>query len=349
MEKKLYKNLKTIILEENVLQKLNEILESMVLNCKVLVIVDFLTFQKYNHKLEEIKSCALNCLEIKVLSVFSKIEEICLDESVGFVVGIGENQTLKTVSDFAIKNNISYGLVNLFLLKSDILMQKNGNLDSFLPNFVLIEKNNLSLKDKFFMFCDLFSYSKFLLENSFNFENLKLKEFCKQYVLLLQNFVDVKDEFDDEFFYKKFIAHILLVHKYKIVCKKKYKNDYKNFVSNFFLVLCYKNIFLSLNCKNLNKANAKNLDKVLLDNYDQFDFAFYKTYLINFKQKFLSRINLSLNFNLKLLNFLKENFFSVYYQNVKSLQQIELNKDLFENTFLKKMSYFELFNKVLKI
>lgn len=363
MEKKINKKIQTIILENDVLLKLNEVLEGFVLNCTVIVFVDFLTYKKNHAKLEELKSCALNNLVLKVVKFGESVEklDVNIDETCGFLVCVGEEWLLNLGQIFAIKNNINYGFVNLFSLKTSIFLKKNDIFQYFPPSFMLVEKNNLDLKQKFSMLCEIFSYSYLLLENIFNFENKELENFANDYLVVIKNLIrkgedlNVKiyrsnlKEIGCEDLYDNFIAFGLLLQKYNI--NKKFingENQFKNYIKTFILALSYKSIFLCLNNYNFEKTQIKFLDDKEILNYNNFDFCFYRTFLLNFRNRFIKNLDDFLNFNLKLLDFLKESCFNEYYLQIQNFSNLKMEKEYFDNTFLKKMRYFNLFDLVLK-
>lgn len=350
MEKKINKILQNIIVEKNVLSKLNEIIEKQIKNSNVIMFVDFLAFQTNQKIFEEIKSCSLNNINLFVVSPndkFNKFESF-LNETFGFVVCVGENWLLKFGQSFAIKNNINYGFVNLFMPKTDIFAQKMPNFDYFPPSFCLIEKNNLNEEEKFFMLCDVFKHSFILLENCFNTQNENLKIFSIKFLDITQNLTNLDNlenlnENFDEKLYNAVISIAIMLEKSKFSYNlHKNSNEFQNFANNFVLGLIYKNLFLKINSNNLFLSRVKFLDETLLKNYSNFDFKFYRFYLLNFKEKFLINAQKFLDLNKKLLYFLKQNFFKEYFKFSKFLN-LSIPELEFNQTFLQKMSYFEIF------
>ena len=94
MEKKINNFIKKIEIQKNCLDKLNKCIEEKCLNNGVLFIVDFLTFKHNSKKLEEIKKCSLNYIEIIVISNTSEYNikklENKINETFDLIVGIGE-------------------------------------------------------------------------------------------------------------------------------------------------------------------------------------------------------------------------------------------------------------------
>lgn len=351
MEKKRNNKISEILLEKECLNKFNETLEKYILNSNVLVFIDYLTYQKFNNKLEEIKSCALNNLNYQIVTInddMAKFKNL-LNETFGFVVCVGENWLLKKGQCFAIKNNINYGFVNNFLLKSDVFSKNYEKNQYFPPNFVLIEKLNLNCDDQFFMICDIFKYSYLCLENIFEFDNLTLKNFSNEYLNLIEFILNIKEKVVlNEMLYTLITKMGLILQKYDV----KYnlgedKNEYKNFIKSFMILLCYKNIFKNLNQFCLFKSRVKNLESNYLT--QNIDTSFFRSFLLNFKDKFLQKINDFGSFLTKLLDFLKENYFNTYYLQSDLIDFDNFKNINFEGTFLKKMRYFEVFDKVFNI
>lgn len=351
MEKKINNKICEILLENECLNKFNETLEKYILNSNVLVFIDYLTYQKFNNKLEEIKSCALNNLNYQIVALnddMSKFKKL-LNETFGFIVCIGENWLLKQGQNFAIKNHINYGFVNKFLLKSEIFSKNNKKNQYFPPNFILVEKLNLDFSKQFFMLCDIFKYSYLCLENVFEFDNLTLKNFSIEFLNLIDFILNIKEkEILNEMLFTLVTKMGLLLQKYDV----KYnlgddKNEYKNFIKNFMLFLCYRNIFKNLNQFCLYKSRVKNLESNYLT--QNADTAFLRSFLLNFKDKFLQKINKFELFLTKLLNFLKENYFNFYYLQSGLVTFDNFKNINFEGTFLKKMRYFEIFDNVFNI
>lgn len=353
MDKKLNKNIEEILIDDNILEKLNKTLEKKVLNSNVIIFIDFLTMQKYEGQIENLKKVSLNNLIIKVIKSEQDFlnSDINLDETYGFVVGIGESSLLLQTQNYAIENNINYGFVNLFLLKLCIFGVKTGEKEFFPPNFILIEKNILLSKDKFLMLSDMFSYCYLNSESVLDFENKRLKEFSGQFKNILAEMFSCYNKENNflscENLYSNFISTGIIIQKYKVKTNLfASNNSFKNFIANFVILLCYKNIFSFINKNNLILTRPTSLSDEEILNYDKIDFDFYKIFLLNFKQKFLDIEDASLKFYINLLNFLKNNFFEEFYNQTKNCHELDLSSINFDNTFLKKMSFFEIFNKM---
>ncbi len=354
MEKKINKKIQNVIIKKEALKLLNSELEKYVLNSNVLVVVDFLTYKNHKVELENLKSCGLNNLVIKVLvnnfdDEFLKL----IDETFSFVVGIGENWLLEKTKNFAIKNNINYGFVNLFLPKTTIFLKKTVNFCYYPPCFVLIEEKKFSKQEQFFMLCDLFKYSFLIVESSFDFENKNLFEFSKRYEEALtnicsSNFKNFCENSFDRFLIENLVGVGLLLQKYEIEKGlSSFENEFNNLASNFVLGYQYKNIFLKLNPCNLFLERIQKLNLNLFE-YEKIDIKFYRIFLLNFKNKFLKNVELFLGLCFDLLSFLKQNFFEVFYQNSLTFD-FEINKIDYDKTFLKKMSFFEIFKVDINI
>lgn len=392
MEKKINQKINEVIFQKNVLSLLNENVEKYVINSNILIFVDFLTMKLYQSLLEEIKICGLNNAHIEVVSANDKIEkfENKINETFGFVVCIGENWLLKFGQSFAIKNNINYGFVNLFSLKTEIFAHKTQNFKYFPPCFCLIEQKILNSSERFLMLCNIFKYSYFVLESEFNYENENLKIFSNQYLQILNNIVnfyykEVEDNQKnhkiekkqtklsdencqnfaeksclnskqekklnaktfDEFLRKSEIEISLMLEKFNFSFSLSDNgNEFEQFSKNFVLALCYKNLFNFLNEKNLWLSRVRFLNENIVENYDNIDVKFHRFFLLNFKEKFKKSVQNFMILNQKLLSFLKENYFKNYYNHTKFLSQNFCKIDL-SQTFLQKMSFFEIFNEIL--
>ena len=349
MEKKINNKINEILLEKDCLNKFNETLEKYVLNSNVLVFIDYLTYQKFNNKLEEIKSCALNNLNYQIVTLNDDIFkfENLLNETFGFIVCVGEKWLLKEGQSFAIKNNINYGFVNRFILKSEIFAKNCEKNQYFPPNFVLIEKINLNHTNQFFMLCDIFKYSYLCLESVFEFDNLVLKNFSIEFLNLIQCILNKKENLNESL-YTFIVKTGWLLQKYNVqFTLSDEASEYRNFIKNYMLLLCYRNIYKNLNQFCLFKTRTKNLDiDVLMKNID---IDFYRSFLLNFGNKFLQKINEFELFLTKCLDFLKENYFDMYYNQSDFITFENFKNINFEGTFLKKMQFFEVFNNVFNI
>lgn len=351
MEKKLNKKINDISIKKDAIKFLNSELEKYVLNSNVLIVVDFLTYKNYKTELESLVSCGLNNLIIKVLTTsFEKNSEIYIDETFAFVCGIGENWLLEKTKNFAIKNNINYGLINLYVPKTSIFLPKMQDFNYFPPCFLLFEEREYSLKEKFFILCDVSKYSYLLLESAFNFKNQNLSGFSDFYKIIISNLLQTKflgnssENNNSKILIESLVEVGLLLQKFNInqnLCFE--ENEFCNFVSNFVLGLEYKNIFLNLNENNLVLARPK---QDMLNLYEKLDIKFYKMFLLNFKNKFLKNIQMFLLFCEDILSLLKQNFFEELYRNVGHFDFCT-NKINYNNTFLKKMCFFDVFDKVI--
>ncbi|MGN1207973.1 MAG: hypothetical protein ACI4TI_00700, partial [Christensenellales bacterium] len=310
MTKKINKKIQNIILDENVLEKLNNVLESQIINSNVLVFVDFRSIAQFQNKLDEIKACSLNNLHITVAKnndCFQKSASI-LDETFGFVLGIGESSFLEKVASFAIKNNINYAFVDLFLPKTQLFLHKNEDFSYFPPNFVMIEKKILNKSQQFEMLCDIFSYYYLLLESEIEFENNNLNEFSKSYKMVLNKVV--KTFFDknespqniSKILFDCVISVGILLKKFKLTTfLSNFCCSFKNFVSNFIILTAYKNVFELINENNLCLTRANFLSSVQIQNFKNFDVKFNRIFLLNFKNKFYKKSQKNLEIITKLL------------------------------------------------
>lgn len=346
MERMLNKEIKEIQISESCLDNLNKMIETYVVNCRVLFIVDFLTLKKYSNKLEEIKKCSLNNIEIKVLynnKVCENEINNFLDESFALIVGIGDFSTLKFVNMYAIKNNINFALVNLFSLKCEIFTNFLSNFnekDKNFPIFVLINKIYLNDEEKFNMFLNIFKYNYILFES----ENLELKTKYKD-ILSCLNSSNITEKLVE-------VGKILKEYNVNFFVKNCF-NEFKNFLYSQCLLLIYKNILKKINLNNLDKIKAIKLNKSAdFFEYLNFDFKFNKYYLILNKESLLDKIEELINLNKNLIQFLKNINFPIFYKNCllnKKFSLRKLKKEDFNATFLNKMKYFEIFNNSFKL
>lgn len=352
MERKLNSFIKKVEIYNNCLDKLNTLIEEKCINSGVLLVIDFITYKTYFKKLEEIKKCSLNHIEIFVLSNlnienYNKIKKL-INETYDLIVGIGEFSTLKFAENFAIKNNISYAFVNLFNLKSELFcknfVENDDKILYFSPFFVLIEKNELKENQIFEMHCNIFKYSYLILEYNLNLKKEEnLEGFLKNYNLIL-------NDLNNDNVLEKAIALGLLLNKYKInfISHNKLKNEFNEFIIVHLLNIIYNKIFVNVNKYNLYFSRQYKNNKVSLYNFSNFDFDFNKYYLLSIKEKI---INLTNNFNYLYKNFyekLKQISIKKCYELSKTININLLFKNILiasnEDLFLKKMGNFELFN-----
>lgn len=355
MERKINNFIKKIEISKNCLDKLNLLIEEKCLNSKVLLVVDFFAYKNYKDKLEEIKSCSLNFIEIIVISKYDEINykkiEKFIDESCDIIVGIGEFNTLKFVEELAIKNNISYAFANLCLLKSEIfyknLCEINNFNQYFPPYFILIEQLNLNKLEVFELYCNIFKYSFLYLENVCNnFIDKNINNFLNDYGKILNNL-------NEKNVYYNIIALGLLLNKYKIkffMYNTKFKSEFYYLICIYCLNACYKNIFDKVNKNNLyfSRNYINNVHKI--NEFENFDFEFNKFYLLAKKDSILNATN---NFTRLLLTFFEtlktlsinccyKLFYSLNSNNILQKFNESINNDL-EVLFLQKMQNFEIF------
>lgn len=346
MEKIINKYIKKIEVTKNCLDKLNNFIEEKCVNSKVLLIVDFLTIKNNFLKLEEIKKCSLNHIEVFVLknldiSQIYNIEKI-LNETYDLIVGIGEFKTIKFVENLAIKNKISYAVVNLFQLKCEIFYNSLNINKYFPPFFVLIEQIVLNDDCLFDLYCNFFKYSFIILENKL--QNNLFLSFLNEYRKILNSL-------DEDNIYKKIIALGLILNKYNINYLTNnfiINNDFNELILANILNICYKNIFTNLNKNNLqfSRVYKNNLQTKL--SFSDFNFDFYTFYLLSIKNDIINYCN---NFDEVLnvfYNKLKTISIKKYYKLCKKINvnnlYINLVKNLNKNIFLKRMEFFEIFN-----
>lgn len=344
MSKKINNEIKLISIEKNCISKLNKYIEKFVVNTKVYIFVDFLTFQTSKKQLEEIKRCSLNEVEMIVANVnenFDKFSNL-IEETNHLVVGIGEIDILKKVRDFAIKNNTNYAFLCKKGLKTDIFVKKTPILDYFPPYFVLIEEQKLTKKEEFLSCLSFFKFSYLFIESFLNYENEELKSFCEEYLKLI--------DFNKNINFQSKICELgKLLQKYEIKQElTDFSCEFKNYIHSYYFVLLYKNIFCAMNRFNLTKTRVKNLTITPenYQNYVNFDFKYYKFYLMSLKERFFSNACKVLSFYEKQLVFLKQNFNREYYNLSRFSSLFSAKNYDFSQTFLDKMKNFEIFNKI---
>lgn len=347
MEKKINKFIKKVEIKENCLNELNKFIEEKCVNSGVLFVVDFITYKNYYKKLEEIQKCSLNHIEIFVLKNLCETQFIELqgkiNETYDLIVGIGEFFTLKFVETFAIKNNISYAFVNLFLLKSEIFCNINYISNYFPPFFILVEDIKLEKENVFDLYCNIFKYSYLLLESKFE-TNSEVLSFLNEYSLIINNI-------NEKNIYEKVIALGLILNKYNIkyltnikFCEK----EINYLIYSNILSLCYKNIFSFMNKNNLYFSRIYKTNSNLKSSYNNFDFDFHKYNLLSIKNNIVIQCN---NYEILFKNFfelLKNISIEKCYKISKTLKLNNLYKNFIKNLnddiFLKRMQYFEIFN-----
>lgn len=351
MEKKKNLYLKKIEIVENCLDKLNSYIEEKSVNNSVMVVVDFLTYKNNFSKLEEIKKCSLNNIIIKVLN-FNEIKnknystlEKELNETFDLIVGIGDFNLLIASQDFAIKNNISYFLVNLYLLKSEIFSQKYINYEKkleFYPPFcVLIEKIQVNKSEMFKLKLNIYKYFYLFLEYNLSVRKEEsLKEFLIEYTKILKNI-------NKNNIINKVVSLGLILNKYNINFFIENKKEFENFISSEILIFLYQTIFkkINKNCLYFSRVYKNSFQKII--EFKNFDFEYNKFYLLSFKDYFLDNIN---KLNLMYLCFLRDLKLQSFNDFYLLSKNIDIKNIIFKvinsknDLFLKKMENFEIFN-----
>jgi len=327
-------------------------IEEVCVNCSILFLVDFLTYKNYKNKLDELKKSSVNNIEVFVVYNFSQktIEKLenKINETYNLVVGIGEFYTLKFAQYFAIKSNIMYAFVNLNILKSELFCKYNQNFSLincyYPPHFVLIEDISLCKQQIFDLYCNVFKFAYIIIEYNLQNENENLFNFLKEYKIILNELIEKN-------ILKSVVALGLILNKYNIefyLNKQNFSSEFSEFINSHILGLSYKCIFKVLNENNLYFSRYYKKDNSVINSYENFDFNFYKFYLISKKKNILKILKnyevLFENFYNKLKNLSIEKYYNITKNfNVKKILN-KLSSDASGSLFLKKMQFFELFN-----
>jgi len=343
MEKILNTKLKNVFIEEDCLDKLNNLIEQNFVNSQVLILVDFFVYKNYYFKLEELKKCSLNNIKYCVVYNYKKTKlelDAFIDETFSLIVGMGSFDIIKFTQSYAIKNNINYAFVNLYNLKSEIFcnfLSNSNNFNIILPTFVLINKLKLTKEEQFNMRLNIYKYTYLLFDN---------QQFFSYYLKIISNLRENN-------LYEKTVALGLVLNKFNLnfFVKNSY-NEFKNFIFNQSLLLIYKNIFKNLNINNLLKINSLGLNIQEFFNYKNFNFNYNKFYLLTNKNSFLERINTINDINEKIIIDLKQKFLPFLYYNCnikENFNILNIKKANIYVDFLTNMKYFSIFDKVLKM
>jgi len=353
MEKKINNFIKKIEILESPLDKLNELIEEKCINSSVLIICDFLTIKNYKTKLQEIESTSVNNITIKVLSANQLNEQgeniinEVINETYDLIVGIGEFCLLKFVENFAIKTNITYGLVNLFELKCEIFCNNisiNYENDKYFPPFfVLINKIKYSKEEIFNAKLNIFKYYYLFLE--YNLHIIK-NDNLKNFLLIYK---DILSSLNDENIINNLIALGLILNKFSIkyFIKNSSLNEFENFLCSTCVISIYQSIFVKINNNNLYFSRRYKNDKNKIFEFTNFNFDFNKFYLLSMKNNICK---ITMNLKKCFLNFsesLKQTSIEYFYYKSKFINSkkifnlIKNNKD---TLFLNFLDNFEIFN-----
>jgi len=353
MEKKINKFIKRIEILENPLFKLNEFIEEKCINSSVLILCDYLTYKNYKQELLNLEKQSVNNIVLKVLNNNelklegeAKLNKI-LNETFSLIVGIGEFTLLKFVENFAIKTNISYAFVNLFLLKSELFCQNllyfYNKTQYFPPHFVLINKKEYSNEDIFNIKLNIFKYYYLFLEYGVNIQKQEnLKGFLLDYKKILS-------KLNDNNLINSLIALGLILNKYNInfFIQDYNKNEFYNFLCSTFLISIYQTIFSKISINNLYFSRIYKFGKEKIINFQNFDFNFNKFYLMSIKTN-INKISKTLNNCL--INFcdnLKSTSLKSFYcysNGINANNVIDTIKCNKKELFLSFLENFEIFN-----
>ena len=338
MNKKLNKYIKEIEICENIIPNLNKKIEKYFVNCSVLLFIDYLTYQKYESEILQLKHCSLNNIEIKVL--FNKEIDFKINETFSLVVGVGGNDINETAKNFAIKNNICYGLVCLNGLKCEVLCKNNQNLGTFYSAlFVFIDKSVEN--DEFKLKCNIYKYAYLFLEN-YLFKEDNLEKFIVSYMKIINNL-------NKNNLVKSVIGLGVLLNKFNIKFFNGNYDEFNKFALSENLILIYENIFKNLNKNNLYLNRLNNLNFEELKEYNNFDYKFNKFYLLCIKSSVLFKIEKIKKLFVLLLKDIKTTNIKLFYKKRESLKNINFVEEIFNNKetlFLKKMQNFKAFSVV---
>lgn len=111
MEKKVFKRTQNIFVQKNIFDKLNEKIEKICLNSKVIFLVEPYYFLKYKQEIFELKKYSLNFINIIVIEncgdkFLNKIQNM-IDESVSLLIVLGKDESFDFGKILTTKNNIN--------------------------------------------------------------------------------------------------------------------------------------------------------------------------------------------------------------------------------------------------
>lgn len=265
MEKKIFKRTQDVFIQKNLFERLNEKIEKLCLNSKVLFLIEPYYYMKYQKEIMELKKYSLNSINVVVLKNYSTkfLNQVInyLDESYSLLLVLGESECFNFAKRLAKVNNMNTFFLCEKRLFHDVFSpyfyeNVNGKIvwnECLPPTFAMLKQENdcdiLNQID----FCSYYSNSIFYgLENFLNsifFNENQVKFYYNSNNYNLNNVIINELQFQKEKVKNNLLDEIIFYSKIK------------NSVENKFLIvstlLCLYRSFISK--VSFNNHNFKNV------------------------------------------------------------------------------------------
>lgn len=283
MEKKVFKLTQNVFVQKNIFEKLNEKIEQLCLNSKVMFFVEPHLFLKYKKEIFELKKYSLNFISIIVLENFGEemqrkiLEKI--DESVSLILALGGKNCFNFIKRITIKSNINSIFLSEDIATSSVFSPfcytKNGNeliWRPSLPATYIVIKEPYK-KNKFQMYSYFANLLFYELENflsSIFLKDKKINFYYDKNNSIINNIIVNELNFQKNSVNNNLLDEILFYSKQKNCCETK-------IILSLILLNLYRSFIAQLTFNNY--GFKKYIDDIcLLENYSNKTINCYLNY-----------------------------------------------------------------------